>query len=281
MNYQFDLATWMERFPLEMVHGHYDGRAITSPRDLCNNEWLRRFMKDEYEWGTPVPADIFVMALGEPENRFATKIGGLPYRRAVDPWPQSKRGNPLQFVAQFNLADSTDIVGKQPGDLLLVFANDDDGTYDQYHFEWQNLSLRQDQLARVLPANQRAIEPCYGHRCRVHNYPDAQPKDSKKKYPQCKGSDVWSDYFICQYQATQIGKAPFEPQGRTDGKHLCTISSVQPDIHSAFPWVNVDAPICREDEWIISEGHLMIGDMGCIFVCYDRTGSLSVEDQCF
>ena len=105
MNYQFNLEKWMAMFPLEAPHGRYHGSTITSPCHLCNNEWLRRGMQDQYDWGKPVPSDLFVMAEGEPENRFATKIGGLPYRLASTPWPVSKNGKPLFFLAQFNFSE--------------------------------------------------------------------------------------------------------------------------------------------------------------------------------
>jgi len=44
--------------------------------------------------------DIFVMAEGEPDNRWITKIGGVPYRPAAASWPQSCNGDPMAFVAQ-------------------------------------------------------------------------------------------------------------------------------------------------------------------------------------
>ena len=127
MNYEFDLEEWLPRFSLQELHGHYSGNDITSPCDICNNELLRRGMKNEFEWGEPVPADIFVHSIGEPGNRYATKIGGLPYRSAGLPWPKTASGRSMALIAQFNFTNSTDIVGKLPGDLRLVFGDDSDG----------------------------------------------------------------------------------------------------------------------------------------------------------
>ena len=107
MNYEFDLDSWMDKLPLHAEHGRYSGKVITSPPQLCNTEWLRRNMDDQYEWGDSVPADVFAMADGEPENRYATKIGGLPYRPASEPWPQSVGGRHLALLAQFNFTNST------------------------------------------------------------------------------------------------------------------------------------------------------------------------------
>ena len=278
MNYQFDLEDWMAKFPLEEWHGgYYSGQDITSPVDLCNNEWLRREMADEYDWGDAVPADVFVMADGEPENRFATKIGGLPYRPALEPWPTSHSGSPLNFVAQFNFSESADIVGEQPGDLLLIFAKNDEGCFDEFHFEWRRITDDDSDLVLSLPEFPYPIAPCYGHRCRVMNYPYATPKNSEGDEPKCKGKDVLNDYWVQQYQATQVGEAPFEPHPDDFNLQLCTIASVQPDPHKRFPWVNVEDPLCLEGK----EDYLMIGDLGCIFVWIDENGELKAGVQCY
>jgi hypothetical protein len=141
MNYEFHLEDWLPRFPLRERYGRYSGDDITSPCDICNIEWLRRGMVDQYDWGRPVPVDVFVMSKGEPENRYATKIGGLPYRPRDLLWPCAPSGRPLAMIAQFNFTNSTDIIGKLPGDLLLVFGDDSDGDgpIELLHLEWQRL----------------------------------------------------------------------------------------------------------------------------------------------
>lgn len=269
-------------FPLEAPHGRYHGDTITSPCHLCNNEWLRRGMQDQYDWGKPVPSDLFVMAEGEPENRFATKIGGLPYRSADASWPVSKNGKPLNFVAQINFSDSTDTVGKQLGDLLLVFANNDDGWFQEFHFEWQRINDH-PKLITDLPEFKNPIAPCYGHRCRVNNFPNAKRKNNQKEYPQCNGKDVWSDFHLLEYQGTQIGRAAFQPQPSATiwSSLLCTVSSVQPDKHGRYPLVNREEPLCDKDKWTVDTKYLMIGDLGCIFVRRNWLGRLSTDEQCY
>src|SRR4029077_8646441 len=126
MNYEFNLEEWLPGFPLQKRYGHYSGEDIKSPCDICNVEWLRRGMLDQYDWGRPVPVDVFVMSKGEPENRCATKIGGLTYRPRKLPWPCARPGRPLALIAQFNFTNSVDLVGALPGDLLLVFGDDSD-----------------------------------------------------------------------------------------------------------------------------------------------------------
>ncbi|WP_233200308.1 DUF1963 domain-containing protein [Blastopirellula marina] len=283
MNYEFNLEEWLLRCPLTENYGHYHGEAITSPCDLCNNEWLRREIRDQFDWGEPVPMDVFVHSIGEPENRFATKIGGLPYRPAELPWPTTREGRSMALIAQFNFSNSRDIVGDLPGDLLLIFGDDADGPIEPLHFEWQPLGL--SNLVSELPGDQMPISPCFGHRCRTVSYPNATYRDdSPGKDPQCQGTDVWSSYWLLQYQATQIGRAPFFIQdGDEDmpGVPLCTIASVQPDPHKTFPWVNHPEPLCPEDEWRSGDGELMIGDLGCIFVFIDDDGRLHADESCY
>src|SRR5262245_55776866 len=52
------------------------------------------------------PTDVVVWAKGEPSNRAATKVGGLPYRPAILPWPVDDVGGPLRFIAQMCFVDS-------------------------------------------------------------------------------------------------------------------------------------------------------------------------------
>ena len=283
MNYEFHLEEWLTRFPLREVYGHYSGEDITSPCDLCNIEWLRRGMIDEYDWGMPVPVDVFVMSNGEPENRYATKIGGLPYRPASALWPCAPSGRPLALIAQFNFTNSVDIIGKLPGDLLLVFGDDSEGLIEPLHMEWQRLGLQSLVQPPQLPSECMAVEPCFGNRCRIMSYPDAV-QNSNAMYPRCHGKDVWSSYWIPRVQATQIGRAPFFIQQDDDsrpGQPLCTIASVQPDAHQPFPWVNTPEPLCSDGEWPDSGTELMIGDLGCIYIFIEDDGTLRSGESCY
>jgi hypothetical protein len=282
MNYEFDLEEWLPRFSLKELHGHYYGNDITSPCDICNNELLRRGMKDQFEWGEPVPVDIFVHSIGEPDNRSATKIGGLPYRSDGLSWPKTASGRSMALIAQFNFTNSADIVGKLPGDLLLVFGDDSDGPIDPLHFEWQNLD--QADLVTHLPSDSMAISPCFGNRCRTVSFPSALLIDRGTAEPKCYGKEVWSSYWIPTYQATQIGRAPFFIQEGDDGLPgipLCTIASVQPDAHSIFPWVNQWPPLCKPNEWPREDDNLMINDLGCIYIFIDEDGEIHARGSSY
>lgn len=283
MNYEFELEEWLPRFPLREKFGHYSGNDITSPYDICNIEWLRRGMVDEYAWGQSVAVDVFVMSKGEPANRYVTKIGGVPYRSAEDPWPLDGSGRPLALIAQFNFVDSIDIVGDLPGDLLLAFGDVSGGIIESMHMEWQRIGVKHLIEPSQIPIECMAIEPCFGNRCRVKSYPDAVQK-TNSKYPRYRGKEVWSSYWIPQLQATQIGRAPFYIQPGDDslpGKPLCTIASVQPDPHEPYPWVNVPEPLCAEGEWPGTANNLMIGDLGCIYISIDDEGKLYSGESCY
>lgn len=85
MDYVFAIEDWLWRFPLRPDYGVYEGKIITGPGHLCNNQRLRVALADLVDWGPAVPTDVFVMADGEPPDPYATKVGGLPYRPAVRP----------------------------------------------------------------------------------------------------------------------------------------------------------------------------------------------------
>jgi hypothetical protein len=239
-------------------------------------------MQDQFDWGEAVPMDVFVMADGEPENRWVTKIGGLPYRPAGLEWPTTSDGSPSFFLAQFDFTDSCDIVGDLPGDLLLVFADDPDGAVKPCHFEWHALEEENLITAAEIPKHRFSFAPCYGHIHRTENFPHAKELRSPgQEYPKCRGLDVWAAYHVPQYQATQIGEAPFYIQPRDEnqpGRIICTISSVHPDGYKTYPFLN------RHDALLPDERHgkyLMMGDVGSIFVSIDDDGSLHCSDACY
>jgi hypothetical protein len=279
MNYRFNLDDWLPRFPLDPDAEVYSGQIITGPCDICHNEWLRREVQDQFEWGEGVPVDIFVMAEGEPEHRHATKVGGLPYRPAAAKWPKTEQGQPMNFIAQFNFCDSKDLTGDLPGDLLLVFADSANGLFESLAFEWQPLGL--DDLLDDLPPNPD-LNACYGLIYRTVSFPGAK-RVGEQKYPICRGKEVRSEYFLRKHQAMQIGTEPFFIQGDPElpGRPICTISSIQPDQHSPYAWINHPEPLLPEDEWNYDTNDLMIGDMGCVYISIDRKQRLHWSADCY
>jgi hypothetical protein len=286
MNYRFNINEWLPRFPLEPAYGRFQGNIITSPCHICNNEQLRREAWDQFDWGPTVPVDIFIMAEGEPPDRHVTKIGGLPYRSAKMAWPTGTDGAPMSFLAQVDFADSKDITGDLPGEVLLIFTPDSDGFVETLHFEWQPLGLADLISGDALPKQAWHPDPCYGHIYRTVSYPEARSKARTREgeYPTCRGVDIWSDFHLPQYQATQIGTAPFFIQPGDDeppGRMLCAISSVQPNPHKPYPWINHPEPLMPEDKWRYDGNYLMLGDMGCIYISIDEARQLRFRESCY
>ena len=106
--------------------------------------------------GERSPTDQVFFVAGEPAERSVTKVAGLPYRAAGLPWPLTDDGRPMTFLAQFCFDESRDLVGKRPGDVLLIFAEDREAylpnPYDSsLRFEWYPLGLRDLIRAEEIP----------------------------------------------------------------------------------------------------------------------------------
>lgn len=198
-----------------------------------------------------VPTDVFLYGRGEPARREVTKIGGLPYWPARRPRPHTRAGSPMTFVFQFCFADSRDIVGDLPGDVLLYFSEDilvdwdDDG---RSLFEWMTLGETDLIEPGALPETPWKITPVYGAIYRTYDYP--------KFYEDQEGL-----YWLGALNGTKIGGQPFWIQWPHDEPVLCTCGSVAPRQGVAFPYVNVEGSLTAEDE-----GMLAWGDWGNFYV---------------
>jgi hypothetical protein len=132
------------------------------------------------------------------------------------------------------------------------------------HFEWQPAGLEELVSPDQVPKRTNAPTPCYGHICRTVSFPNAPDEGEAAR--------AW--LRLAQYQATQIGRAPFFVQPFEEdlpGHLLCAINSVQPAPNQPYPWINRRKPL-KLDE--IDAGHLMLDDMGCIYISIDESGQL-------
>ena len=117
--------------------------------------------------GERSPTDQIFFVAGEPAERSVTKVAGLPYRAAGLPWPLTDDGRPMTFLAQFCFDESRDLVGKRPGDVLLIFAEDREAylpnAYDSsLRFEWYPLGLRDLIRAEEIPEVEWKLRPYFG-----------------------------------------------------------------------------------------------------------------------
>jgi Domain of unknown function (DUF1963) len=128
------------------------GEMVTSPYDLFAVETLRDRL--DLRKGQALPTDVFVFGKGEAPRRDGTKVSGLPYWPVGRAWPNDSEGVPYRFLAQFNFADSHDLVGDLPGEVLLVFVGEEGADWcavdpPAVHFEWLPLGL--EPVASVSP----------------------------------------------------------------------------------------------------------------------------------
>ena len=139
---ELDFDAVVRTYPAHSYPRALDGSHVTSPFHIYSVETLRD--RHRLRVGPAIATDVFVWAIGEPERRDVTKIGGLPYWPTKQPWPERPDGGPCQFLAQINFTDSQDLVPELPGDVLLVFAKHSDewmwGSTDALHLVWQKVA---------------------------------------------------------------------------------------------------------------------------------------------
>ena len=249
------------------------GEVVTGPREIALVEQLREeaFLGRAYE-GRRVATDVFVFARGEAPRREITKVGGLPYWPAGRAWPTGVDGRVLSFLAQFCFADSIDLTGPLPGDLLLLFG-DEDAVFgqevDRLRFEWLPLGAERLAGAEEIPETGLRLLPCYGVVHRTADFPDAGP---------------WFETYrhgtqLAVIEGTKIGGVAswFEDEPGLPGRFLCSLGSVSPNPRHPFPYVNVSS--LSESEY--EDDTLVWGDVGTVFVFLDEAGRAFGATQSF
>jgi hypothetical protein len=200
------------------------------------------------------PTDQIFFVPGEPDERSLTKVAGLPYRAASVPWPVTEEGRPMTFLAQFCLAESKDLIGKLPGDVLLMFAEDRDAYLPNPYgttlrFEWYPLGLRDLIDAEDIPDTEWKLRPYFGVLHRT---------DDKRLVGNPQGE-------------TKIGGAPAWIQGdeSRSGRFLCELGRLQ----------NVPQPWDRWNNDSRRNPHgeeLTMSDAGCLYFFGSSAESVGV-----
>jgi hypothetical protein len=189
--------------------------------------------------GVAIPVEVFVLSVGEPSNRAATKIGGLPFWPRGREWPTSLSGEPLPFLAQFNFCQSLDIIGNLPENLLLLFGHQD--VPSSIVATWQSATCRSPLIERDdMPV--KSPRTCFfGTRWRTDTFPGAQAKTEIILADGTRVTDVW---FVCEILGMQIGSRPFFPKMDRlaseveGGRAICSMCSVYPIADRPFPFLN-------------------------------------------
>jgi hypothetical protein len=238
---------------IELMHPKWD--IVVGPAAVAVNEQLRA--EALAAGGRPsarVPTDLAVWGRGEPSDRAVTKIGGVPYRPARVPWPVGEMGQPLRFVGQLSFIDSRDVVPPLPGDVLLVFGDDEAlvAEPDRLVFEWWPLTP--GPLVSEAPAVDEALAPFHAALHRTEDWEHAI------------------------FEGTKIGGVPrfIQEAPSVRGAFIGTIGSISVPPDLRHPFVNVAEP----RGWS-NDNDLMIGDMGSLYLFLGSDGQIEALSQCY
>lgn len=246
------------------------GKIIVAPADIAVTHQLRAeaFATTSYV-GEKKQTDLFVWSRGEPTKHVCTKIGGVPYWPSKEPWPTNSDGEPIRFIAQFCFADSPDLTGVLPGDVLVIFGDDEALlTPDQLIFKWLPLGI--NEVLEIAPVTREPFSPLYGVKYRTEDWPDAI-SILEKSYRNAEQ--------IAYLEGTKIGGLPKWIQGEepVSGRFLASLGSFAVDGTGRWPFVNFE--VSRGYDHIDSD--LMIGDMGSLYFYIDSDGKVEAVNQCY
>lgn len=230
-----------------------------SPVSFVSAIDLRNELRQEWPEYETTLADIHVLARGEPENRAATKFGGLPFRPAGAAWPVTSAGDPYSFVCQFRFVESKDLLPPLPGDLLLVFLKGVDlytGDPEFIHFEWQPATLTNLMTASELRGEPWPYIHAYGLRYRSFDFVEfeevakrylerssAGPNEGSVPDVLVRRSATWA----ARLNGLKIGGRPCWRDERPDdappdNEFLCGFTDMFSSSEIEWPWANVQQP---------------------------------------
>lgn len=249
--------------------------STTSPIGIALVEQMEERRTPPTPPARRVPTDIFVLSLGEPDQREQTKIAGLPYWPAGREWPTNADGEPLTFIAQFNFLDSMDITGPLPGEILLIFGDHrrlEDGEWYDDPLTLTFLWMDRGDVALIasddMPPAGWPIQPCYGS---IH-----------RSFDLCNHTDDdhgsgWEN----EDDATpgiKIGGLPAFIQGGEylTKRFLAQLGSDASNLNLPWPYLNVEGPMT----WPDGAEPFIWGDGGNLYLFLDDDGSIRWEIDC-
>lgn len=191
----------------------------------------------------------------------------------------------LRFLAQFNFADSHDLVGTLPGDVLLLFG-DYDHPFIEY-YEWYPLGLTDlidpgDVPTTGYPGRDNEFVTCYGQIHRTCDYPDAETLNRD-----FLGHRNFCDQAIFRPKAHRVGGMPFliQREPTLPGRLIAVLDGIHAYSDRLWPWLNREAlpkqkPNRRKPLGETRDTRTFIGLDASIYLYLDDDGKLHWEDQC-
>jgi hypothetical protein len=253
-------------------------QQITSPWDLYAVEALRD--RHGLRFGNDFPTDVFVFGKGEPEDPACTKVGGRPFWPEEEPWPSQPDGSPCGFLAQFNFADSADLVGDDAAGCVLVIATNGqpDWLSDENSLSFHWVDRRIANVAKLnVPSAIGNAGPFWGAVHRTADFPNA--------YDAAYELNIAQSYNLPILNATKIGGFPhFVQKGLvTEREFLCQLASIQAAPEVPFPWVNQRQPLSigfDEGGMHHDTNSAVFYDMGNIYMFFNDTGEITWHFEC-
>lgn len=193
----------------------------------------------------------------------------------------------LRFLAQFNFADSHDLVGPLPGDVLLLF-----GDYDHpfiKHYEWHPLGLTDLINPTDVPTTGYSIRNddfacCYGQIYRTRDYPDGE-RLCKERFGHV--SDDYGQTYVFRPKANRIGGMPQFIQGEPNlaGRLIAVLDGISTCGMSPWPWLNVEQlpeqkPVRRGERRDNRFTRTFLDSDASIYLYLCDNGRVAWEDQC-
>jgi hypothetical protein len=257
------------------------GITVSSPAHVAALEHFRSSLGG-LRSAKAVSCDAFVWALGEPPLPHMTKVGGTPYLPRSVPWPVID-GVQATFLAQFNFADSRDLVPDVPADVLLVFLRDEQALYEEgssgYDFYWVTVRDRPMWTRRSLPRAELAVPTMWGVRHRTFD----DRTQVKRVHRAHDAGAPWGVLQLPVLAATKIGGLPFDAQDAhapvpRGTRLLCQLASIQAPAGVPWPFANRREPLAyarrRADRPDAAAHRLMLSDMGVVRFFLDRRGAV-------
>jgi hypothetical protein len=276
---ELDISVASREFSQHAAEETLSGELVTSAWDLYSVETLRE--RHKLRVGNAFPTDIFVFGKGEPDDPSCTKVGGRPFWPDDRDWPTKPDGSPYHFLAQFNFADSTDIIDHDlPGKVLLLLTDSKEDWLwgnEGLSFHWVSAGISPAPNLKV-PSAIGDSGPFYGVIHRTADYPDSSNAAYKLRVSQ--------SYNLPIINGTKIGGLPhFIQSGADDAGHfLCQLGSIQAAPYAPYPWVNRREPLGLEfdnDGIYGNENCAVFGDMGSIYLFMDDDGKVSRSFECY